>query len=163
MDLVSLLENLKLVKMGVIIWTHQDQNWRSQEMGNNPSWGVCKRDKQRKILEIFTSASNRCKDSYEILSENEYYFLQSALKSRNIPTPKLIIKDNKKPNENGDFPTRLIVSVNNFTSAFQHLGYLGIRKIFDSNKIEYETNTITQASDLKDELEKLEVKKMKSL
>ena len=50
---------------------------------------------------------------------------------------------------------------NNFTSAFPRLGYLGIRRIFDSNKIKYETNTITQASDLKEELEKLDIKKNK--
>lgn len=40
----------------------------------------------------------------------------------------------KKTNKEGDFPNRLIVPTNNFTSAFPELGYLGIRRIFDSTR-----------------------------
>ena len=116
---------------------------------------------REKILQIFELATAKCEDLYDFLDEKEYNFLKSTLKTRNIPTPKLIIKDHKKLNEEGDFPSRLIVPANNFTSAFPRLGYLGIRRIFDSNKIKYEINTITQASDLKEELEKLDIKKNK--
>lgn len=71
----------------------------------------------------------------------------------------LIIKDNKKMNKEGDFPSRLIVPVNNFTSTFPKLGYLGIRRKFDSNQVKYETNTMPQDSNLKEELETLQLKK----
>jgi hypothetical protein len=35
------------------------------------------------------------------------------------------------------FPTRLIVPANNFTSAFPKVGYMGIKKIFDDNVVNY--------------------------
>ena len=81
---------------------------------------------REKILQIFELATAKCEDLYDFLDEKEYNFLKSTLKTRNIPTPKLIIKDHKKLNEEGDFPSRLIVPANNFTSAFPRLGYLGI-------------------------------------
>ena len=115
-------------------------------------------DRER-ITEIFKHGNETCDKHQNILSDNEIKFLKSTLKTKNIPTPKLIIKDHKKPNEEGDFPSRLIVPANNFTSAFPRLGYLGIRRIFDSNKIKYETHTISQASSLKEELEKINLKK----
>jgi hypothetical protein len=37
-----------------------------------------------------------------------------------------LIKDHKKADSKGNFPTRLVVPANNFTSAFPKLGYLGI-------------------------------------
>ena len=70
----------------------------------------------------------------------------------------MIIKDHKEANEEGGFPNRLIPA-NNSTSAFPRLGYLGIKRIFDSKQIEYERHTISQASNLKEGLEKSNVKK----
>ena len=49
----------------------------------------------------------------------------------------------------------LVVPANNFTSAFPKLGYMGIKKIFDDNKINYKKRTIIQASDLKEKIEKM--------
>ena len=48
---------------------------------------------------------------------------------------------------------------NNFTSRFPRLGYIGIKQIFDSENINYKERIITQASTLKEEIEKLNVKK----
>ena len=47
----------------------------------------------------------------------------------------------------------------NFTAAFPHVGQRGIKHILDKNKIDYSKKTIIQASHLKDQLEKLDIKK----
>ena len=70
-----------------------------------------------------------------------------------IPSPKLLIKDHKKHDLEGNFPTRLAVPATNFTSGFPKIGYLGIKRILDENKVDYMSKTIIQASDLKDQLE----------
>ena len=76
----------------------------------------------------------------DTLSEKEVIFLSKTLESKSISTPKLIIKDHKKANKHGNYPFRLIVLANNFTSAFPRLGYLGIKRIFSTEKINYEAN-----------------------
>ena len=75
----------------------------------------------------------------------------------NEPSPKLLIKDHKKVDKDGNFPTRLVVPANNFTSAFPKLGYMAIRKILDDSKVDYMSKTIIQASDLKKQLEGLNI------
>ena len=89
------------------------------------------------------------------LSIKEYGYLSQSLQSCAVPTPKLAVKDHKKPDTNGNYPTRLIVPAQNFVAAFPKMGYMAIKKIFDDNKIDYKSNTIVQAADLKTELEKL--------
>ena len=37
------------------------------------------------------------------LSENEYGAIRESIESKAVPTPKLLIKDHKKPDDNGDF------------------------------------------------------------
>jgi hypothetical protein len=83
------------------------------------------------------------------------------LDSRAVLTPKLLIKDHKPMNEKGEYVTRLIVPATNFTVAFPKVGYLGIKNIFDQNGIDYSGSTITQASQLKMTLEKLNITKDK--
>ena len=70
-----------------------------------------------------------------------------------------MIKDHKDLDEEGNYPTRLVVPATNFTAAFPNVGYRGIRKIFDSNNINYMRKTIMQASHLKGELEELDINK----
>jgi hypothetical protein len=62
-------------------------------------------------------------------------------------------------NSKGEYMTRLIVLATNFTAAFPKVGYLGIKNIFDQNGIDYSGSTITQASQLKATLKKLDLKK----
>jgi hypothetical protein len=64
-------------------------------------------------------------------------------------------------NNKGEYVTRLIVPATNFTAAFPKVGYLGIKNIFDQNGINYSGSTITQASQLKTTLEKLNITKDK--
>jgi hypothetical protein len=53
----------------------------------------------------------------------------------------------------GEHPTRFIVPAQIFTSAFPKIGYLAIRRIIVSNKVNYSKRTIIQASDLKAKLD----------
>ena len=90
-------------------------------------------------------------------TENEADFLIQNLKSKAIPSPKLLIKDHKKADNKGNYPTRLVVPANNFTSGFPRMGYLGIKKILDDNRINYMRKTIIQASDLKEKIETMDI------
>jgi len=87
------------------------------------------------------------------LSDKEESFIKQTVESKAIPSPKLLIKDHKNPDNEGNFPTRLVVPATNFTSAFPKTGYLGIKRILDNNKVDYMSKTIIQASDLKENLE----------
>ena len=78
-----------------------------------------------------------------------------------IPTPKLLINDHKQK-KNGHFPTCLVIPATNFTATFSKLGYLALKNILDSNNIQYNKYTITQASDLKEKLTKLKLNRKKS-
>ena len=59
---------------------------------------------------------------------------------------QLLVKDHKKKDENGDFPTRWVVPAKNFTAGFPHVDQRGIKEILDRNKIDYTKKTIIQAS-----------------
>jgi hypothetical protein len=110
-----------------------------------------------KLIEVTEKAMELLEEKREMLSEKETNFLLQSINSKAIPAPKLLIKDHKKADENGNFPTRLVVPANNFTSAFPKLGYLGIKRIFDSNKVNYMKRTIIQASDLKKTLQAMAI------
>ena len=50
----------------------------------------------------------------------------------------------------------------NLTAGFPHVGQHGLRNILDKNMVDYERKTIKQASDLKQDLEKLNIKRSNS-
>eukprot|EP00957_Ditylum_brightwellii_P210578 15365129-Ditylum_brightwellii.AAC.1 len=91
------------------------------------------------------------------LNAGEYGYLMEGLNSKAIPEPQLLIK-NHKEKINNEFLTRLVIPATNFAATFLKLGYLQIKQIFNDNNINYAKYTITQASDLKSKLEKLEIK-----
>ena len=95
----------------------------------------------------------------DVMSEDEYYYVKESILSKAIPSPKLLIKDHKEINDDGNYPTRLVVPATNFTSAFSKLGYIGIKKIIDGADIVYTKKTIVQASHLKTQLESLNINK----
>ena len=51
-----------------------------------------------KIIEMYGNAHILLKQNQEALSKTEYHAIRSAIKKRNISTPKLLVKDHKKPN-----------------------------------------------------------------
>ncbi len=92
----------------------------------------------------------------DILSQNEFNYIKSTINKRAVPTVCLLIKDHKKRDKEGDFPTRLVVPAKNFTAGFPHVGQHGIKKILDRNNVIYTNKTIVQASHLKHQLEQLD-------
>ena len=91
------------------------------------------------------------------LNEKEAKYAFESIQSRAVPVPKLLIKDHKDKDENGNYPTRLVVPATNFTAAIPNLGYRGIRQIFDQEKVNYTRKTIIEAAHLKTELESLNI------
>ena len=85
--------------------------------------------------------------------------VRQSLATREILSPKLLIKDHKTINENGEFPTRLVIPVTNFTATFSKIGYLGIKRCLDKGKLNYSRNSIVQAFDLKETFVELVLKK----
>ena len=149
----------------VVIATDKTNSFQVVPIGKYKEWVAAHLETSAKeisitrIIEIFDLAVEMQMKYRDILSDKEFTFLERNLLTKNIPTPKLIIKDHKKANQSGEYPSRLIVPANNFTSAFPRLGYLGIKRILDSHKINYEHHTITRASNLKEKLEELEIQK----
>jgi hypothetical protein len=96
-------------------------------------------------------------------SKGERDFVQESLKSKAIPSPKLLVKDHKKKDKWGQYPTRLVIPATNFTSSFPKLGCLGIKKILDDDEtIDYVKKMIVQASQAKNRLEKLHINKSRN-
>jgi len=73
-----------------------------------------------------------------VLSDKEETsFVQQTVESKAMPSPKLLIKDHKNPDNEGNFLAGPAVPATNFTSAFPKTGYLGIKRILDDNKVDY--------------------------
>ena len=88
-------------------------------------------------------------DGVLLMTDKEHDFVKESLESKAVPTPQLLIKDHKDPDENGAYPTWLIVPATNFAAAFSKLGYKGIKAIFDMNGIKIDRFTIVQVAHLK--------------
>ena len=106
-----------------------------------------------RIKEVFNNANELLLEMEELFDKNEHKFIKETIESRAIPAPKLLVKDHKKRDANGDFPTRLVVPATNFTAAFSKIDYIGIKQITEQEKINISNRTIIQASDLKSDLE----------
>eukprot|EP00957_Ditylum_brightwellii_P144102 10979619-Ditylum_brightwellii.AAC.1 len=113
-------------------------------MGGRTSEGQCHRNELKPIL-----------------SPKEYKYLIEGINSRLIPEPQLLIKDHKKHKKDDSYPTCLIIPSLNVAATFSKIGYLGIKQIFDFNKVNYTKYTIQQASELKEKLEKMNLKEKK--
>ena len=77
---------------------------------------------------------------------------------RAILSPKLMIKNHRKINKKGEYPTMLVIPAKNFSATFSKIGYLGIKCMLDKGKVIYSRVSVIQASDLKEKLEKLKIK-----
>jgi hypothetical protein len=108
-----------------------------------------------KLTEIMEQGRNLLSQVEELLSKGEIAFLTEKLRSKGVSIPKILVKDHKKPDSNGNYPTHFVCPATNFTAGFAKLGYNGIEKIFMDNKVIFGTRNIIQASDLKSKLESL--------
>ena len=83
------------------------------------------------------------------ISKNEVGHINESLKTKALPTPKLLIKDYKKLTSMGEFPTRLVIPATNFSATFAKVGYLELINRLEKNEINYTKFTIVQASQVK--------------
>ena len=107
-----------------------------------------------------------CEDAKELVDaiglkmyKNEVGHINESLRTKSIPTPKLLIKDHKKLRGMGEFPTRLVIPATNFSATFAKVGYLGLKNILENNEINYTKFTIVQSSQVKEEWEILNWKR----
>ena len=105
------------------------------------------------LTKIQDQCFNIMKEYSSLFSKKERAFLTEKIKSKAIPTPRLLIKDHKKKRSDGNFDTRLVVPATNFTAGFSKISYMGIKKLLDKNNVWYGKHNIVQAVDLKEELE----------
>mgnify|MGYP001787478984 FL=1 len=147
----------------VVVPTDKTNSFRTVSKSNYSKWVISHLAKNAKevprsqLTDVQKLAFDILRDKTElgIFSDKEEQFVQQTIQSKAIPSPKLLIKDHKNPDSEGNFPTRLVVPANNFTSGFPRIGYLGIKRILDNNKVNYMSKTIIQASNLKEQLETL--------
>ena len=100
-----------------------------------------------KALELF--------NKYEIqMCKGEKKHVEIWINRRDVPTPRLLVKDHKKIGKDGYYPTRLVIPANSFTQVFGKMRYLLIKSLFDMYGVEYNKYTILQAKSLKEDLEK---------
>ena len=71
------------------------------------------------------------------LSKTVLGHIKKSLKTKSIPTPKLMINHHKKLNTNGEFPTRLVIPATKFTTTSTKVGYLGLKSIIDIYLVDY--------------------------
>ena len=68
-------------------------------------------------------------------SVQEVYFVRKLLAKREIPSPKLLIKDHKTINNKGGFQNRLVVPEIKCTATLSKLGYIKIKIIIYKAKL----------------------------
>ena len=115
----------------------------------------CKVIEDAHLTATYKAAGELLERFRSMMDDGEFAYLDSRIKTRQVPTPRLLIKDHKPRQSDGHYKTRLLVPATNFTQGFAKIGYKAIKVIFDSNKVKYCTRTITQASHLKIQLEGL--------
>ena len=151
-------QQIKAMKDTVIIPTDKTNTFRPINLENytdqvlNHLRKSARLIPRARVVEIWEKAITFYEDKKYLMASKEQQYIEQSLKSKAIPSPKLLIKDHK-PKKNGEYPTRLIIPATNFASALPKMGYLGIKAILDRHKVEYMKTTIIQASDLKQKLE----------
>jgi len=94
-----------------------------------------------------------------MLSKNESDAIKESLNSRAVPTPIMLVKDHKDPDEEGKYPKRLVCPATNFVAIFDKIGHKAIKGVLDRNGVVYDSSNIEQASELKATLESLNLQK----
>jgi hypothetical protein len=86
--------------------------------------------------------------------DGKFRYLKQQILSHAIPEPQLLVKDHKLPDETGTYLTHLVIPVTSFSASFLKIAYKGTPKLFDDNSVNYSKYTITQASELKEAMER---------
>ena len=107
----------KLVKL------NDYQRWINDHIAKSNATEISDRDLENfrnASLELFLDAKSGERGTFRNfpLSRKESQALQQQLEKRPILTPFLLIKDHKKANDLGEYPTRLVIPAQNFNSIF---------------------------------------------
>ena len=84
------------------------------------------------------------------MSKNAVGNINEYLKTKDILTHKLLIKDHKKLTSKGDFPTRIVIPETILSANFVKVGYLGLKNVLEKNEKDYTILTIVQASQVQE-------------
>ena len=91
-----------------------------------------------------------------LMSAGESAYLENFINSRDVPVPRIIIKDHKKRKANGRFPSRMLIPATNFSQGAAKLGFNVLKNVFDRNGVPYKKYTINRAQVLKNDVERLD-------
>ena len=108
-----------------------------------------------KLMGVHEKCQELLSNLKDILLENECGFLKQKVNSKATSMPKMLIKDHKLADNQGQFPTCLVAPATKFMAGFLKFGCLGIECTFNANNVDCSNGNITQAVDLKEKLEKL--------
>ena len=103
---------------------------------------------EEKAMEVFHTYK-------PFMDKREQDYVEKWIKSRDVPTPRLLVKDHKDKKENGFWPVRLVIPATNYTQCFANMGYKIIKLSFDRHNIDYMKYTLNQAKCLKLDLERI--------
>ena len=144
----KLLRNLRKDDKIAVVNTDKTNRWVTIEVDKYIRM-VEEHLKKDATIVTLEQLKKACKEAEEllgklegILSSKEYYYADQTIKRKRVPTPQLLIKDHKKPKENGDYPSRLVVPAGNFTAGFSHLSWRGIEYLLIKNNVDYQKKTI---------------------
>ena len=97
-----------------------------------------------------------------LLSKKKYLDIKYRIKLYGVLTPRLLVKDYIKCDNNGVYLSRLVVPVQSFISSFSELRMV-IKQSFIRNKIVTDKFTILQASSLKVDIKRMNIIKNSNL
>ena len=92
-------------------------------------------------------------DYQPFMDAGEQGYVESWIKSRDIPTPRFLLKVHKDQGKDGFWPVYLVIPATNYTECFAKMGYNIIQKTFDECGVKYMKYIIKQAKCLKLDLE----------
>ena len=91
-----------------------------------------------------------------LMSAGESAYLENFINSRDVPVPRLIMKDPKKKKANGRYPSRMLIPATNFTQGIAKFGFNIVKNVFDRNDVLYKKYIINRAQILKSDVERID-------
>ena len=67
------------------------------------------------LKEVEVNAQDLMKKHKHLMDDRESNYLEQWIGSKQIPTPRLLVKDHKEKNSDREFPSRLLIPATNFT------------------------------------------------
>ena len=107
---------------------------------------------------IEAQAMALCHAYKPFMDEGEQGYVASWIKSRDIPTPRLLVKGHKNRGEDGLWPVCPVIPATNYRQCFPKMGYKIIQQTFDERGFKYMKYTLKLAKYLKLDLERIGMK-----